>query len=113
MVFSFKSERAEQQRGFKISTFISRIGLRWISRTLEGQYRIGSLAISNTAAVTQLALAAGCSVEEYVNSLIKQAADLEAIREGYEDVKAGRVTPLAEFDQSFRQEMGFGPRTDS
>lgn len=69
--------------------------------------------ISDTTAVTQLAAAAGCSVEQYVNALIKQAADLEAIREGHEDIKAGRVTPLDEFDQSFRKEMGFAPRTDN
>ncbi len=70
------------------------------------------IEISNTSAVTHLAAAAGCSVEEYVNMLIKQAADLEAIREGHEDVKAGRVTPLAQFDQAFRKEMGFSPRAD-
>jgi len=70
------------------------------------------IEISNTAAVTQLAASAGCSVEEYVNRLIHQASDLEAIREGLEDVEAGRMTPLKEFDQAFREEKGFPPRTE-
>lgn len=39
--------------------------------------------------------------------------DLEAIREGLADVKAGRVTPLADFDREFRKEMGFSPRAES
>ena len=71
------------------------------------------IEIANTTAVTHLAALAGCSVEDYVNQLIKQAADLEAIREGIEDVKAGRVTPLAEFDRDFRRDKGFAPRKDS
>ena len=70
------------------------------------------IQISNETVALQLATAAGCSVEEYVNTLIKQASDLEAIREGQEDVKAGRVTPLAEFDAAFREEMGYVPRAD-
>ena len=57
-------------------------------------------------------MTAGAQIELLIH-LVKQAADLEAIREGHDDIKAGRVTPLAEFDQSFRQEMGFAPRTDS
>jgi predicted transcriptional regulator len=68
------------------------------------------IQISNTAAARHLAASAGCSVEEYVNLLIKQASDLEAIREGLNDVKTGRVTPLAEFDKEFRNEMGFMPK---
>ena len=71
-----------------------------------------NIQIANEALVTHLAATAGCSVEEYVNLLIKQASDLEAIREGHEDVKAGRVTPLEEFDTAFRKKMGFSPRTD-
>lgn len=71
------------------------------------------IEISNSAAVTQLAALAGCTVQEYVNQLISQASDLAAIREGLEDVKAGRVTPLAEFDEAFRKEKGFAPRVDS
>ena len=69
------------------------------------------IEITNTTAAEQLAALAGCSVEQYVNQLIDQASDLEAIREGLEDVKAGRVTPLGEFDQAFREEKGFSPRT--
>ena len=68
--------------------------------------------IRHPSPVIQLAAVAGCSVEEYVNTLIKQAADLEAIQKGLEDVKAGRVTPLKEFDQAFRKEMGFSPRAE-
>lgn len=68
------------------------------------------IEITNTTAAAQLAALAGCSVEQYVNQLIDQASDLEAIREGLEDVKAGRVTPLEEFDQAFREEKGFSPR---
>lgn len=68
------------------------------------------IEITNTTAATQLAALAGCSVEQYVNQLIDQASDLEAIREGLEDVKGGRVTPLEEFDQAFCEEKGFSPR---
>ena len=71
-----------------------------------------NIQIANEALVTQLAATAGCSVEEYVNLLIKQASDLEAIREGLEDVQAGRVTPIEEFDTAFRKEMGFAPRAE-
>jgi len=71
------------------------------------------IEISNTAAVMQLAAMAGCSVEEYVNGLIKQASDLEAIREGLEDLDAGRMSTLAEFDKAFRNEKGFAPRSGS
>jgi len=52
-------------------------------------------------------------VEEYVNQTIKQAVDVEAIRLGVEDSRSGRVTPLAEFDKAFREEMGFTKRVDS
>lgn len=71
------------------------------------------IEIANAAEVAQLAALAGCSIEEYVNQLIKQASDLEAIREGLADVEAGRVTPLEEFDREFRKENGFAPRADS
>ena len=70
------------------------------------------IQISNEAVLLHLASAAGASPEQYVNELIKQAADLAAIREGYEDVKAGRVRPLAEFDEAFRKKQGFAPRSE-
>jgi len=71
---------------------------------------IMQVEITNAAAAAQLAALAGCSVEQYVNQLIDQASDLEAIREGLEDVKEGRVTPVEEFDQAFRDESGFSSR---
>jgi len=71
------------------------------------------IEITNFTIATQLAAQAGCSVEEYVNNLIEQASDLEAIREGLKDVEAGRMTPLREFDQEFRKEKGFSPKADA
>lgn len=71
------------------------------------------IEISNSAAATQLAALAGCSIEEYVNMLIEQASDLEAIREGLKDVEAGEMTPLREFDEAFRKANGFSPKTDA
>ena len=67
--------------------------------------------IVHEAAAIKLAAEAGSSsVEEYVNQTIKQAADLAAIRVGIEDVRAGRMTPLDEFDKAFREEMNFAKR---
>jgi hypothetical protein len=72
------------------------------------------IQISNEHVAIHVAKAAGFeTVEEYVNRMIKQAYDFEAVREGIADVKAGRVTPLAEFDRDFREEMGFAPRSDA
>jgi predicted transcriptional regulator len=71
------------------------------------------IEITNYAIATQLAAQAGYSVEEYVNKLIEEASDLEAIREGLNDVEAGRTTPLREFDQEFRKEKGFSPKADA
>ena len=65
------------------------------------------IEILDTSAVTHLAAAAGCSIEEYVNALIEQAADLEAIQKGLDDARAGRVTSLKEFDQAFSRRIGF------
>ncbi|XZE20211.1 hypothetical protein SH449x_000071 [Pirellulaceae bacterium SH449] len=66
------------------------------------------------AAAIQLATEAGfSSVEEYVNQTIKQAADLAAISVGIDDKRAGRMTPLEEFDAAFRQEMDFVERAGS
>ena len=71
------------------------------------------IQIANEADALHVAKAAGFeSVEAYVNRMIKEAYDLEAVQEGIADVQAGRVTPLAEFDKKFREQMGFSRRTD-
>jgi DNA-binding transcriptional regulator YdaS (Cro superfamily) len=71
------------------------------------------IQVFNEEVAIQVATAAGFnSVEEYVNQLIKQAADLEAIRLGIEDARSGRVSPLVDFDTAFREEMAFARRTD-
>lgn len=70
--------------------------------------------IVHEAAAIKLAAEAGfSSVEEYVNQTIKQAADLAAIRVGIDDVRAGRMTPLDEFDKAFREEMNFAKRAET
>ncbi len=70
------------------------------------------IQISNESDAIHVATTAGFgSVEEYVNRMIKQAADLEATREGLADVEAGRMRPFAEFDSEFRKQMGFADRT--
>ncbi len=72
------------------------------------------IQIFNEAAAIQAATAAGFStVEEYVNQTIKQAADIEAIRVGIEDTRAGRMVRIEEFDNAFREEMHFAKRVDS
>ncbi len=71
------------------------------------------IEISNSVAARQLAALAGCSIGEYIDKLIEQASDLEAIREGLSDAAAGRMTPLREFDQEFRKEKGFSPKADA
>ena len=69
------------------------------------------IEIANEADAKFVAKASGFeSVEAYVNKMIKEAYDLEAIKEGVAAADAGRVTPLAEFDREFRKEMGFAPR---
>ena len=71
------------------------------------------IQISNEADAIHVARAAGFeNVEDYVNRMIKEAFDLEAVQQGIADAKAGRVTPLAEFDKAFREEMGFAERTN-
>ncbi len=50
------------------------------------------IPISSEAEVQQMAMSAGFdNVEDYVNRLIKKEADLQAVREGIEDVEAGRL----------------------
>lgn len=72
------------------------------------------IQIFNEAAAIKAATEAGfSSVEEYVNQTIKQAADLAAIRVGIDDMRAGRMTPLEEFDKAFREEMNFAKRAGS
>ena len=68
------------------------------------------IQISNADEARQMALSAGFdSVEEYVNGLIKKEADLQAVREGVEAAKAGRVRTFAEFDKEFRRQRGIAP----
>jgi len=38
--------------------------------------------------------------------------DLQAVREGLEDVAAGRTQNFSEFDAELRKEMGFTPRAN-
>ena len=66
--------------------------------------------ISNVDEARQMARSAGFdNVEEYVNRLIKNEADLLAIREGIEDAKAGRMRTLDEFDAEFRRQRNIAP----
>jgi|GEM_PF-1530620 len=66
--------------------------------------------ISNVDEARQMARSAGFdNVEEYVNRLIKNEADLLAIREGIEDAKAGRIRTLDEFDAEFRRQRNIAP----
>lgn len=41
-----------------------------------------------------------------MHSLEQQQEDLAAIRAGVEDMEAGRVQPLREFDRKFREQKG-------
>ncbi len=67
--------------------------------------------ISNVDEARQMARSAGFdNVEEYVNRLIKNEADLLAIREGVEDAKAGRMRTLDEFDAEFRRQRNIAPK---
>ncbi len=49
---------------------------------------------------------ADLSPEEVLAMWRDRAESIEAIKEGLEDVKAGRVTPLEEFDREFRTKHG-------
>jgi predicted transcriptional regulator len=48
-------------------------------------------------------------LNEALDALERQNSDLEAIRRGIEDERAGRLTPLHEFDQQMRAEFGLSP----
>ena len=51
--------------------------------------------------------------EQLLLSLMSDAltdSDIQAIREGMEDVAAGRTEPFSEFDAKLRAELGFLPR---
>lgn len=55
-----------------------------------------------------LANAAGFArVEDYVVTLLDREAERRAIQEGIDDMNAGRMRPLAEFDAELRREFGF------
>jgi hypothetical protein len=57
-----------------------------------------------------LANAAGfASVEDYLVRLLEREAERAAIREGIDDMKAGRMRPFAEVDAELRREFGFAP----
>lgn len=43
------------------------------------------------------------SEDDALRALRWQDAEVEAIREGIEDLEAGRITPLREFDREFRK----------
>jgi predicted transcriptional regulator len=63
--------------------------------------------ISNIDEARKMALSAGFdSVEDYVNRLIKKEVDLQAVCEGIDDAKAGRLRTLDEFDAEFRSQRG-------
>jgi predicted transcriptional regulator len=49
-------------------------------------------------------------LNDALDALERQNSDLEAIRRGIEDEKAGRLTPLHQFDQRIRAEFGFTSR---
>ena len=59
---------------------------------------------------SQLALGIYHTPDEVLNdsldALEQRNADLEAIRRGIEDERAGRLTPLHEFDEQIRTEFG-------
>jgi hypothetical protein len=57
------------------------------------------------------ATAAGfSSVEDYVMTLLDRDAERVAIREAIEDMNAGRMRPLEEFDAELRRDYGFAPQ---
>jgi putative addiction module CopG family antidote len=45
-------------------------------------------------------------INDALDALERQNSDLEAIRRGIEDERAGRLTPLPEFDKQIRAEFG-------
>ncbi len=76
------------------------------------------IQISNETAAMHLASAAGCSVEEYVNTLINQSveakmtpeelqASVRSIERGIEDMKAGRGQPAKEAMDEIAAKFGF------
>jgi len=60
-------------------------------------------------AKAQCVAAGFANIQEYVHSLLKQDRDRLAIQQGYEDVKAGRIRPFAEFDAEMRQTLDIQP----
>lgn len=72
------------------------------------------IEINNELAAEITANATGfASVQEFVNCLIKRESDLLAIQKGIADAEAGNLTPLAEFDQEFRDRNGFAAPSDA
>ena len=58
----------------------------------------------------ELVVQDAASYQQLLNRIDELEA-LEGIRRGLEDVKAGRVTPLREFETQFRAEHGLPSRT--
>ena len=52
---------------------------------------------------TQATAAGFASVEDYVRVLLERDAERVAIQQGIDDMSAGRVRPLEEFDAEFRR----------
>lgn len=70
------------------------------------------IEITNEAAARQAASAAGFDdVETYVNQMIVQQADLQAIRDGIADADAGNVRPLARSKAEILSERGIESST--
>jgi predicted transcriptional regulator len=49
-------------------------------------------------------------LNDALDALDRYNEDLASIRRGIEDEKAGRLTPLDEFDREMREQFGFSPR---
>ena len=70
------------------------------------------IIINNHPDPVQLAAKAGYeNVEEFVNFLLKQEADIQAIREGILDAEAGNARSFDDFDKEFRKKYNINSET--
>lgn len=70
------------------------------------------IELPNDRDIASQAIAAGfATVEDYVRTLLDRDAERVAIREGINDMHAGRMQPFDEVDAEIRREFGFAPRT--